>query len=324
MPSLKQLKPIFCYLISISTIVIMITPLFLLADVPPEISYQGRLTDDASGEPIPDGSYEFVFRLYDTPSSGAALWTETHTGVQVSDGLYYVMLGSITSFESAGLDFSQQYYLSIEATGGPTTFGEMSDRYQLGASDGQVLKWDSGSSKWTPANDATVGGGGVGGSGTDNYIPRWDRSSNLENSSLYQAEGGNFGIGTTTPSAHLEIEDAPGTGIIIDDPTMDGIYIESPTNAGVHITGATNWTGLHTDSCNTGAYIDKSLSHGIVINEPTSQGIYINAPGASGWGAALYDSEGPWVCSITNHGGVFGASRFDGNGIFEKGKLLCP
>jgi len=48
------------------------------------INYQGRLTD-AAGNPVPDGSYTIHFRLYDVPSGGTPLSTDTDP-VSVSDG----------------------------------------------------------------------------------------------------------------------------------------------------------------------------------------------------------------------------------------------
>jgi hypothetical protein len=65
------------------------------------LSYQGYLTD-AGGEPL-TGDMDITFRLYDAPSGGAALWTEAHTGdnaVPVEDGLFNVMLGSLTPISS--------------------------------------------------------------------------------------------------------------------------------------------------------------------------------------------------------------------------------
>ncbi|RKZ30541.1 hypothetical protein DRQ33_07785 [bacterium] len=51
--------------------------------------------------------------------------------------------------------------------------------------------------------------GNVTGSGLDNYISRWNGTSTLENSVIYQTDVGNVGIGTTTPSYKLDVS---GTG----------------------------------------------------------------------------------------------------------------
>ena len=51
----------------------------VLADVPQLISYQGKLHDN-SGNPL-TGQYEITFRIYESESAGAHLWTETITVV---------------------------------------------------------------------------------------------------------------------------------------------------------------------------------------------------------------------------------------------------
>lgn len=63
------------------------------AGIPHEINYQGYLTDDA-GNAITD-ALEMVFSIWDTPSSGNQLWSETQPEVAVIDGLFNVLLGSV-------------------------------------------------------------------------------------------------------------------------------------------------------------------------------------------------------------------------------------
>ena len=61
------------------------------------IAHQGRLAD-ADGNPLTD-TYNMIFRLYEAASGGVPLWEEQWTGsngVQVSDGLFNVMLDSLT------------------------------------------------------------------------------------------------------------------------------------------------------------------------------------------------------------------------------------
>jgi hypothetical protein len=81
--------------------------------------------------------------------------------------------------------------------------------YILPAADGttgQVLSTNgSGALSW-----ATAGSGTVTGSGTDNYIPRWNGTTALENSAMYQTDAGLVGIGTATPSAQLHISGTEG------------------------------------------------------------------------------------------------------------------
>lgn len=63
------------------------------------ISYQGRLTD-AAGNPI-NGTRNMIFRLYHAETGSSAVWQETHNNVQVTNGLFNVVLGSITPLDEA-------------------------------------------------------------------------------------------------------------------------------------------------------------------------------------------------------------------------------
>ncbi len=94
------------------------------------IPYQGRLAD-ASGNPI-TGRQNMEFRLYATPTGGTPLWEEFWTGgnsVDVSDGLFSVMLGSINTGLTAVVQGNHNLYLGI--TVGTDT--EMAPRVQLGS-----------------------------------------------------------------------------------------------------------------------------------------------------------------------------------------------
>lgn len=85
------------------------------AQIPKIISYQGILTD-ANGAPL-TGNYDITVKIYDVESGGTALWTETHSGVAVSKGVFSVMLGSATAFP-ASLDFSVPYWLGVSINAG--------------------------------------------------------------------------------------------------------------------------------------------------------------------------------------------------------------
>jgi len=67
----------------------------LSADVPRLINYQGILTDD-TGTPL-EGPYDLTFKIYpDSILGTSAYWTEFHDDVEVSQGLYNIILGSVT------------------------------------------------------------------------------------------------------------------------------------------------------------------------------------------------------------------------------------
>jgi len=94
------------------------------------IAYQGRLADSA-GTPL-TGTYGMIFRLYDAASGGAPLWEEQWTGsngVQVSDDLFNVMLGSLTPIPQSVITGHDSLYLGITVG----TDDEMVPRVQLGS-----------------------------------------------------------------------------------------------------------------------------------------------------------------------------------------------
>jgi len=94
------------------------------------ISYQGRLAD-SSGNPL-TGKYNLEFRIYTVPTGGTPLWTEMWTGgnaVDVSDGLFNVMLGSINNTLASAIAGQGELYLGITVG----TDSEMSPRVQLGS-----------------------------------------------------------------------------------------------------------------------------------------------------------------------------------------------
>ncbi|MEO0108418.1 MAG: hypothetical protein ABIK62_04520 [candidate division WOR-3 bacterium] len=62
--------------------------------IPSMIPYQGKLTD-GSGVPI-NGTRSMVFTLYAESTAGTARWTETQSSVTVTNGLFSVILGSVT------------------------------------------------------------------------------------------------------------------------------------------------------------------------------------------------------------------------------------
>jgi len=92
------------------------------AEIPHLIGYQGRLTD-AQGTPR-EGSFQVTFRIYDAEAAGNLLWEEAHANVTVQDGIFDILLGSVTPLD---LPFNQPYYLAIKVGSDP----EMTPRQQI-------------------------------------------------------------------------------------------------------------------------------------------------------------------------------------------------
>ncbi|HSL89382.1 MAG TPA: hypothetical protein VK870_08775 [Ignavibacteriaceae bacterium] len=77
--------------------------------IPKQFDYQGVLKTSAGGI-VPDGNYPMTFRIYNDPTGGTALWTETQT-VAVANGIFSVHLGSNTAI--AGVPFNRIHFLGI-------------------------------------------------------------------------------------------------------------------------------------------------------------------------------------------------------------------
>ena len=83
-------------------------------EAPYLISFQGFLEDN--GSPA-NGLYDFVFRLRDFPTAGIQKWVELQNDVQVTDGIYNVLLGSSQTL--ATVDFDDDLWLAIEVNEAP-------------------------------------------------------------------------------------------------------------------------------------------------------------------------------------------------------------
>ena len=86
----------------------------MLAEIPSMINYQGILTNN-NGTIVTDGNYSLSFSIFEDTSGGSQLWSETHSNVEITQGLFNVMLGSISSL--AEIPFDTQYYLQISVDG---------------------------------------------------------------------------------------------------------------------------------------------------------------------------------------------------------------
>jgi hypothetical protein len=70
------------------------------AEIPKKISYQGKLTDLDTGEPL-TGPQSMTFRLYDDASAGSQLWSESQTVTADDAGVFSAILGRDTPIDVA-------------------------------------------------------------------------------------------------------------------------------------------------------------------------------------------------------------------------------
>jgi len=85
----------------------------IIAAVPTRINFQGKLLD--TNKNPRNGSFNLVFRICDTPASSCAspIWTESQTGVPVTNGVFSLQLGSVTPLPATAFS-SDERYLEIQ------------------------------------------------------------------------------------------------------------------------------------------------------------------------------------------------------------------
>ena len=113
-----------------SILILCLLSLSASAQVPHDMAYQGILTD-AVGAPL-TGPVDLVLSIYDLPSDGSPLYTETHEGVVIDsfDGSFLVQLGQGTTDPNSTSAFDSSLFKN-----GPNRYLEV----QVGLVDGEVL-----------------------------------------------------------------------------------------------------------------------------------------------------------------------------------------
>ncbi len=88
-------------------------------DVPLVISYQGRVTD-AVGQPI-DSTCDVTFYLFSDSLGIDKIWEETHTKVEIKDGLFTVLLGLVNTTFSSYFE-GKPTWLGMQLAGGSLSY----------------------------------------------------------------------------------------------------------------------------------------------------------------------------------------------------------
>ncbi len=96
----------------VGLILLLLTTMPAMAQIPRTMNYQGSLKDAVTHEPV-DGSRSMTFELFDVVTGGTHLWTETRD-VSVTNGIYSVILGSSAPLNLA---FDRVYYLQVSIDG---------------------------------------------------------------------------------------------------------------------------------------------------------------------------------------------------------------
>ena len=188
------------------------------SSVPRLVNYSGK-TIDAQNKPI-SGIVGVTFAIYKDEEGGAALWMETQNVTADAKGSYTTHLGA-TKPDGLALDLfspGEARWLGVSVNGAPEQPRVLllSVPYALKAADAETigglppsafLRADATASLKAPAKfDSSLRSGqtkqspqanpNVTGKGTVSFVPLWDSTSDIVNSSIFQ-KNANVGIGTT-------------------------------------------------------------------------------------------------------------------------------
>jgi hypothetical protein len=170
-------------------------------------------------------SLDVVFALYSDEEGGQPIWSEHQIVNLDASGQYNVFLGAASTNGLSADLFSNgdARWLGVQASGSAEQPRILltADAYAFKAHDAETLAGHPASdfvtaqslrsTLQTPTSErpSTLATSATTGSGTTNYLPRWTSSTAQGNSVLYQS-GSAIGLGTTGPTAPLEVSKAIG------------------------------------------------------------------------------------------------------------------
>jgi len=220
------------------------------AQVPPPLIQFSNLATDEGGNTL-SGVVGITFSLYNGQRGGEALWTEMQNNVQLdSTGHYSVQLGItqpngvptalFTTGEARwlGVQIAQQIEqprvlllsvpYALKAGDAATIGGLPPSAFVLAgqpnsAASTYVTEAASGPSAAPPSGAAVTG------TGTVNFVPLWDSTSNIINSVLFQSGTGStarIGVNTATPASTLDVK---GAGTIRGTLSLPAAGTATPT-----------------------------------------------------------------------------------------------
>ena len=216
------------------------------ASVPHVINFQGMLAQ-TDGTPL-DGMHDLTFKIYGSESGSDSLWWEYHSSVEVTDGLFSVVLGSLNSLD---LPFDSPYWLGIKVNDD----AELSPRTRL-TSVGYAFRAESSD---TSDYSFQAGTADTALCAVEAISAETDGDWTISGSHIYSTLSGNVGIGTTSPAEKLHVNGNirlnAGRGIafgddntkvyqVSDDLNMtadDDLYLEPDDDIYIRADGGSDW-----------------------------------------------------------------------------------
>jgi hypothetical protein len=296
-----------------------------LADVPGLINYQGTLTD-SSGVAL-DTTVSMTFSIYSDSTGLSSVWAEVQPAVEVSDGIFNVLLGSVYPISEAEFPGPARW-LGIQV-GGDSELAPLqklvSVPYAFRAAEAETADYAL-SAPAASDGDWTISG-----------------------SDMYAGVSGNIGIGTSSPAFHLDIQDsypfvrikasAGNTGLVIDKLTVGDFghimyrtggsdrwatglagddnyrFRYWPTTTDVMYLQATGEVGIGTTSPAAKLHVNGTLNVGM-----NSTGYAVNFYGAESGSRLFWDEAKMAFHAGRDSDGTHWASDSTGNYSFATGR----
>lgn len=193
--------------------IVVFAAITAFAQSPQKMNYQGVARDNA-GNVLANQNIGIRISLHQTFASGPVVFQETHTSATNQFGLFTIQIGNGTpvSGSVAGINWgSNSHFVQVEMDpNGGASYVDMGTS-QLLSVPYALYAENSGTPGPTGPSGATGPTGPTGPTGflsngsSAGNTPYWNGASWVVNSSNIYNNGGNVGIGITSPQAELEI-----------------------------------------------------------------------------------------------------------------------
>ena len=295
-------------------------------EVPNLIDYQGKITDN-DGNAV-NGIFSIEFLIYEQNTGGNLIWSEVNPIVNVTDGLFHVLLGSVESLPQDMFSGSDRW-IAINVEGD----GEMTPRSRIGSVPyAMVAGIAPHDDDWVIDGDTICHENGNVGIGTLNPTEKLEVDGKIKTSDgVHVTSAGDDGVyvynagnpSTQTPSSYkngFEVAGAEGDGLYIGRADNYGVNINSAGDDGVHISSA-DLDGVRVNSAgDDGVFVSSAGAIGFRVSSAGNDGFNVYNAGNPSTQFNSFYKNGFEVAGAEGHGLMVGQADENGIYVYSTGK----